>query len=170
MLFYNNSSYGNKWGIILNGGHVGSMVKNNLVKNNVFLENTSNELAAYGGGENDGTKGSGNVYTYNCLGIEAANFIWWGDGPVYKSTYDAWETSYGSTTNSVEADPLFTNAAGDDFSIKRGPADIGAVYIPGFTTKLRPETCANYDPSNVATMGDILSLGACGIYRGAAGM
>ncbi len=78
------------------------------------------------------------------------------------------QTISGHTGKNI--DPQFINAGADNFSLKSGsPARNGAIYIPGYTTKLRPEVCASFDPANVTTMQDILSIGACGIYRGAAG-
>jgi hypothetical protein len=74
------------------------------------------ELRTYNGVENVGA-GEGNIYIYNCFGVESANFIEWGTG-VYKSTYDDWEASYGSETNSVEEDPLMVDPANGDFTLK----------------------------------------------------
>jgi hypothetical protein len=133
-LVYGNVCYGNKYGIIL-AGHTptANMVLNNIVKNNISVGNTSHQLRCVWGGENDGTMGSGNVYLYNCFGPEASTLIEWGGG-VHKDTYDAWETAYGGTTHSVEADPSFTNAAGGDFTLTAGSpcidagVDLGATY------------------------------------------
>jgi len=113
---YNNVCYDNEYaGLVATGSGVDS-IKDNLVKNNISVNNDTYEFAATGGGENDGTNGSGNVYEYNCLGAESANFIQWAAG-VYKSTYDDWETAYGSSTNSVEADPSMTDPANADFTL-----------------------------------------------------
>jgi len=126
-LYYGNVLYGNSDGIYASGGYLlpASNFLNNTYKNNISVGNTTHQLIAQWGAENDGTMGSGNVYTYNCFGAEAASFIEWGDA-VHKSTYDAWETAYGGTTSSVEADPLFTNAAGGDFTLQAGSPCIDA--------------------------------------------
>jgi len=117
---YNNTNYGNAIGIHIWGTQPSVLeddMTGNLVKNNICSGNTTREFSATYGGENDGTYGSGNVYAYNCFGAEAANFIEWGIGN-YDSTYDDWETAYGATTNSVEADPLMTDPASGDFTLQ----------------------------------------------------
>jgi hypothetical protein len=133
-LVYNNVCYGNKYGITVMGhSPTANTCINNEVKNNISIGNTTRQLRCIIGGENDGTLGSGNVYLYNCLGAEATGFVEWGFG-VYKNTYDAWEAAYGGSTSSVEADPLFTNAAGGDFTLQAGSpcidagVDLGSTY------------------------------------------
>jgi len=124
---YNNTSVGNAYyGAIIEGsdGDADSCI-NNEIKNNILVNNGQRNLATRFGGENDGTEGSGNVYEYNCLGAEANDFVEWGlSNPL--DTYDAWETAYGGTTHSVEADPSFTNAAADDYTLASDSPCIGA--------------------------------------------
>ena len=139
---YNNVSYDNgSEGISVWGDGTGGSIENNLIKNNIATENDGCELRCGYGGENDGTNGSGNVYTYNCFGAESSNFIEWGDSN-YDSTYDDWETSYGGTTHSVEAAPLMTNPGNGDFTLQVGSpcrergtnvaltADYDGSYVP----------------------------------------
>jgi len=115
--FYNNTLYGNDTGIFCyNDLGTNNGAINNIFKNNIAVGNTTRQATFKDGFHNDGTDGSGNVYTYNCFGAESANFIEWAEG-VYKSTYDAWETSYGGSTYSVEADPLFADASGGNFQL-----------------------------------------------------
>ena len=132
-LIYNNVCYGNKYGISAWGSieQNKDQFTNNIFKNNICFGNTSRELFARWGGENDGTVGSGNVYEYNCFGAESSNFIEWGNG-VYKSTYDAFETAYGSRTNSVESDPLMTDPDNDDFTLQSTSPAIDAGVNVGF--------------------------------------
>jgi len=116
---YNNVSYGNYYGFGVRGDPelVANNETGNILKNNISGGSTARkELLAIRGGENDGTYGSGNVYTYNCFGAEASNFIEWGED-TYKSTYDAWETAYGGSTHSVKSDPLMTDPANDNFKL-----------------------------------------------------
>ena len=113
---YNNVSYSNdEAGIEVNGDSDADSCVDNTFKNNISVGNTLWDFWAHNGGENDGTNGSGNVYTYNCFGAESADFIKW--GATEYSTYDTWETAYGSGTNSVEADPLMTDPANDNFHL-----------------------------------------------------
>ena len=135
--YYNLTLYGNDVGIFTyNDAGTNDGAINNEFKNIISSGNTTREVTFKDGYHNDGTDGSGNVYSNNCFGAEASNFIEWGEG-VYKSTYDAWETAYGGTTNSVEADPLFTNAAGGDFTLQEDSpcidagANLGDSYADG---------------------------------------
>jgi hypothetical protein len=116
----NNTSYKNGYaGIALYGSSVPGSCVNNSVKNNIATANASGyQLFVQGGCENDGTNGSGNVYTYNGLGAQASNFIAWG-GTSY-STYSTWETAAGNCgttgcSHSVQADPQFVNASAGQF-------------------------------------------------------
>ena len=127
---YNNTSYGNAIGLSVWGEDGAGSITGHLVKNNILSGNTM-ALYAANGGENDGTNGSGNVYINNCLGPEAANFITW--GAATPDTYDAWETAYGATTNSVESDPLFTDAANGDFTLQVSSPCINAGTSVGLT-------------------------------------
>jgi len=129
--FYNNTLYGNDVGVFCyNDAGTDDGAINNTFKNNIAVGNTTRQATFKDGFHNDGTDGSGNVYLNNCLGAESSNFIEWDEG-VYKSTYDDWETAYGGTTNSVEADPLFVDAANDNFSLQptspciNGGIDVG---------------------------------------------
>ena len=122
---YNNVSYNNtvanfnvlgSWG----GGDAQGM-EDNVIKNNISLPgpNAASAFGALYGGDNDGVDGDRNIYLNNCWGAEGAGFIVWGFG-VTKAMYDDWETAYGATTSSVEADPLMTDPASDDFTLQPG--------------------------------------------------
>jgi hypothetical protein len=131
-LVYNNTCYGNYGGIAVWGENtVADDITGNIVKNNILAGNTF-AIYATEGGENDGTKGSGNVYEYNALGPEAANFITW--GAATPDTYDAWETAYGGTTHSVEANPLFVSTVTPDFRLQSGSPCINAGTDVSLTT------------------------------------
>ena len=122
----NNTLYNNRIGISLAGTspEVEGDMTGNFIQNNIVLASITKALQALRGAENDGTYGSDNIYTYNALDLEVADFVEW--GAATPDTYDAWETLYGGTTNSVESDPLFVNAAGGDFRLQSGSPAINA--------------------------------------------
>jgi Right handed beta helix region len=131
---YNNVCYANKQGISVVGdfpGQANNMV-NNMIKNNISFGNTSRQLLTANGGENDGRYGYGNIYEYNCFGQAASNFIEWGNGGS-KSTYPAWEISYGRSTHSVQVDPQLTNPASSDFRLQSASPCINAGVNVGLT-------------------------------------
>jgi hypothetical protein len=130
-LIANNTSYGNQGeGIAIYAVNSSGGCVNNSVENNISTGNTADQLGAYGGCENPGTNGSGNVYTYNGFGAGARNFIQWGLG-VYESTYTAWETATGNCgttgcSHSVQADPQFVNASAAQFWLQSSSPAIDA--------------------------------------------
>ena len=154
---YNNVCYGNDYGIAMwsldDAGT--TTVANNLFKNNICTGNTY-ALYAGRGADNDGTDGSGNVYTYNCFDAESANFIYW-TGNI--STYDAWEVAYGAGTNSVEFDPLMIDPINDDFRLLMASPCINKGTDVGLTTDYRgrsirhaPDIGAYEDPTSAIFM------------------
>jgi len=135
--YYNNTLYGNSVGLYVSGGWAQDAIyiRDNIFKNNIATGNTTRQLLAKWGGENTGTVGIGNIYDHNSFGLASANFIEWGEG-VYKSTYSAWETAYGGTTNSVQTDPLLTNPGANFFTLQStSPAINGGTNL-GDTYKL----------------------------------
>ena len=134
MKVYNNIAYGNLVGIALRGENASDRgMVGHVVKNNISVGNTYQQLVATFGAENDGVMGSGNIYLNNCFGPEGGNFIEWGNG-VFKSTYTAWETDYGGTTNSVKADPKFVSTSIPDFHLLSSSPAINAGVDVGLTT------------------------------------
>lgn len=113
---YNNCVYANKIGICAHGPYSGgyNLFSNNEIKNNIVSGNSYCEFSAKWGGENSGA-GLGNLYSFNCFGAESQNFIEWGSG-VFLSSYDTWESYYGSETTSVNAEPNFTNPTSAQFT------------------------------------------------------
>jgi parallel beta-helix repeat protein len=131
VVVYNNTSYGNHVsGLQAWGDCTAGSIVNNTFKNNISVGNGTFQLDAGGGGENDGTNGSGNVYTYNDFGAGASNFIQWGFGN-YESAYAAWETATGNCgaagcSDSVQSAPTFANAGGGQFWLTSGSPGIDA--------------------------------------------
>jgi len=144
---YGNTSYGirNEGALAgVAGTSINNTFQNNLsINNGLSLGGFPNELLAQQGGQNDGTDGSGNVYTYNGFGVAAANFIQWGTG-TYFATYSSWETAAGNCgttgcSNSLQSDPMFTNPSGGIFTLQAGSPAIGAgLYISGVSTANPP--------------------------------
>ena len=124
---YNNVSYNNaSSGIRIVGDSPArpNNVTGNLVMNNIATANTV-ELDARFGGENDGTVGYGNVYEYNCLGVESDKFIMWANMQ-YIDTYNAFEIAYGANTHSIQSDPIFTDPDNFQFRLRLGSPAINA--------------------------------------------
>ena len=123
---YNNTLVGGYYGIFVTTTETRGTgdVKNNTFKNNIVTGYSTAALYANLGGDNDGTYGSGNVYENNCFGAESSNFISW-DATNY-STYDTWLAASSQADNNVEADPLFTNSASDDYTLQSGSPCVGA--------------------------------------------
>ena len=136
---YNNTASNAQYGLEVGADntHAGGVVNNDL-ENNAVFNHSVQALLVHDGGENDGTNGSGNIYLHNALGPEFANFIEWGAN--FVSTYNDWSIAYcgtGTCSHSVQTDPLFTNAAGGDFTLQAtSPAinagtNLGATYQMG---------------------------------------
>jgi len=131
--FYNNTTYGGWCGIYAegeDGGSGPSYFSYNSFKNNICTNHTYKELFARWGASNSGY-GTGNVYTYNCLGTQYSSFIYWGGSWI--STYSAFNTAYGSDTHSVQSDPDFVNAGSYDFRLNPASNCINAGTGVGLT-------------------------------------
>jgi len=163
VLVYNNTLYGNTIGLAAEGDNGTSGVfENNAFKNNVSVGNSLYQFMAIYGGENDGTYGLGNIYTYNSFGAQASKFIEWGSG-VYESTYSAWETAAGNCgtlgcSHSIESTPTFANASADQFWLASGSPgiDTGTNLGSPYNIELMPGSTW---PTSVVT-GDQNGYGA----------
>ena len=156
----NNTICNSQNGIKLNDDETDTVVKNNIFHGD-FASNIPVRLE---GGE-----------TYTNLDIDYNLYYTGANTSVFTETgvdtynFAEWQALGHDTHSPTPADPLFTNAAGDDFTLKPGsPCRHGSdPSLTSYTTKLRPN--ASW-PDNVVTMEDILSIGAYGVYRGSAGM
>lgn len=149
-LIYNNTCYNNEVQFRASGPISGGYkLSSNLVRNNIFV--TDNDayraMELYDGGDNDTTNGENNVYEYNCMGVEETSWIRWGAS--YYSTYDDFETQYGGTSYSVEADPGFVNPTNKSFRLKPGSPCIGA----GTDVSLTRDFVNTTVPRNTVDMG-----------------
>ncbi len=136
---YNNTCYnnGSTFGNIAIRGEFPEAdndgMVDNLIKNNIMWTAVSAKVFfAWLGGENDGTKGSGNVYSNNIIGPEDTGFIGWGVGVAY-DTLAAWETA-SSQSDNIASDPLFVDPDNDNFRLQlkspccKAGVDVGLSY------------------------------------------
>jgi hypothetical protein len=110
-----------------------SYIENNIVYNTGTINHVTYVVATY----TPTAIFRNNVYYPN--GTGAAKYYW--KGTDY--TFTNWKTQSGETTASLEIDPLFTNAAGGDFTLQASSpcrdagVDLGATYAnalaPGST-------------------------------------
>jgi len=165
----NNTVYGNGYNIQISGLYGGSdpvgMI-GNIISNNISESWITNSLLAQYGGENDGSNGSGNVYTYNAFGTAASDFIQWGSG-VYHSTYSTWETAKGGCgttgcSHSIQTAPTFTNASVGNFTLVSGSSAIDAGTNLGSTYQmsLDPRTSFPWGTLNQDSLGSGWEIGA----------
>ena len=142
--FANNTSYGGQQGMVCdNFGPQSSQgpasaITNSTWQNNIAIGSSLQNFYVGYGCDNDGTNGSGNIYTFNSFGTPFANFLDWGNN-VYFSSYSAWEMAAGNCgtvgcSHSVQSNPQFVNAATSQFWLASGsPAidtgtDLGSPY------------------------------------------
>ena len=117
---YNNTVFNCRELISVQGDGSAGTCTNNLVKNNIFLSPSGTgyrHFTTWGGGENDGTNGSGNVYTYNCFGAEPLAITYPAGGATI-TTYSAFATAYGAATYNVTSDPLVVSTVTPDFHLQ----------------------------------------------------
>jgi hypothetical protein len=154
---FGNTIYGNVGaGIGFVGNGTAGTCMNNTATNNISVANTAEQLLALQGCENDGTNGSGNVYTYNNFGSQASNFIWWGgtyDSPTYESDYSSWETASGNCgsvgcSHSKESDPLFISTSTNNFALSSSSPTIDAGLNLGSSYEWGLDPASTW-PSNI---------------------
>jgi len=129
---YNNVMWGNsKFGFILQQGQIPyatGYCHDNIVKNNISVNTTDGPNLRVGGA----AEYEKNTFSNNCFGKESTKFIEWGWGS-YRSSYDAWEKAYGSSTNSVKADPKMVDPSNRNFRLKPTSPCIDAGTDVGLT-------------------------------------
>ena len=151
--FYNNTMYNNTTNLVVEGQTgTGFPVINNLIQNNI-TESGTTQLRADIGGDN-GTDGSGNVYTYNSFGTAGTNFITWGASKY--STYASWEAATGNCgktgcSHSIQTAPTFTNAGSNNFTLISGSSAIASGTNLGSTYQMGLSSSSLW-PSSVSTL------------------
>lgn len=132
-----NTIYNNTLGIQMNGAPSGraNTCLNNTVQNNIFYGGASVQaLWAFDGCNNDGTQGTGNVYTYNYVGANRTSMLEW--ATTFYSTLASWEAATGNCgtggcSHSSQSDPQFVNAIASDFRLSRGSPALTAGNTSG---------------------------------------
>jgi parallel beta-helix repeat protein len=104
--------------------------EDNICTNRVMAGSNNGVFEAVFGAENSGGINVNNVYQYNSLGVAGTSlagsyFVQWGFG-TYLTTYAQFDTDYGSSTNSIETDPLLTAPLSGDYRLQAGSPAIGA--------------------------------------------
>ena len=151
---YNNVAFHNTYDGIRVKGDCCPALPNNVTNNKVMNNIATGNAFQFGvrfGGENDGTAGYGNVYENNCFGVESEKFIMWGNMK-YLDTYNAWESAYGGNTHSIESEPLFTNAAGSDFSLQSSSPAIDAGVDVGLTHDFYNTAISPFKPVDIGAI------------------
>ena len=150
---YNNTIYGGKVGIKLTSYSLDTgEISNNLVKNNIMVGCSIHSLSCGNGGDNDGTKGSGNIYSNNCMGAESSDFLYW-SGSSY-STYDSWlaaSPTSGKSDDNIKSDPsLYATGSDQYFLDSDSPCiDAGTDLGDAYALALHPSSSW---PSAVVTV------------------
>jgi len=125
------------WGLFV-GNHQtdgGEVIVNNTIKNNIVVGSGAYNLYCKQGGANQANQGSGNVYENNCFGAEDTDFLRWHYNAY--STYDLWIAASSQADNNIEADPSFTAAGSDDYTLASDcpcigeGVNLGANYVDG---------------------------------------
>ena len=103
-------------GILLDG--TGGEIKNNICAFNQVDENNPSEIYAYDSG------GTANVMDYNCVYHPTNTNLYYWDGSYYTAANIY--SSTGQQEHAVHADPSFTSAVGDDYTLASDSPCIGA--------------------------------------------
>lgn len=161
---YNNvviTAY-DKWGILIKENSTGATVKNNIGYA-TWGANSRNRAFTV----NDDGSDTNLTADNNCWYHATGDIVKWLGIDYNASEWAAYLAASSQDANSLTSDPLFTNAVGGDFTLKpSSPCRNGATFLSGYETKLSPKSSW---PDAVVTMDDILTIGAYGVYRGAAG-
>lgn len=122
--FYNNTLYNNAgYGLQTSGG---ARMTNVLVKNNIFMDNGSNECYFYG------TTNSKITSDYNCVYHTAGGTFM--DLNITSYNWADWKTNSGQDAHSINVSPSFINAGSADFRLSNSSSAIAAGTDVSLTT------------------------------------
>jgi hypothetical protein len=138
--YYNNTFYGkdNAQGIALGDGYA-------VVENNILTGGSNAAIWVTGRAVTDGHMAiDHNEYfvTGSAIGIWGAEFNY--------DTFPRWKADCGCDSNSINSDPLFTNPAGNDFTLKAGSPAIDSGLNLGSPYSLGLDPTSSW-PSGVVT-------------------
>jgi parallel beta-helix repeat protein len=134
---YNNTIYGNYIGLkVQSDSSAAGQIINNLIKNNIITGNTSYQVYAIAGGDNEGTYGSGNVYANNELGVPSAGtFARWGAADKdTASAFNAVADDVAGGGSNLGSNPLFVSTVTPNFHLLPNSPALNAGVNVGLTT------------------------------------
>ncbi len=135
----NNTAYDNPYNCFFQGefgggdttiGMVDNIYENNICAAQVIGKYGAALVAQFGAENNDKGQGHGNIYRDNSFGEPGDWTGWfaiWGSGNVIKS-YAELDAGYGSSTNSMQKNPMLENPAAGNFNLMSGSPAIDRGY------------------------------------------
>ncbi len=135
----NNTSYNNQYNCYFSGefgggdttiGMVDNLYENNICAAQVSAQYGGVLIAQFGAENNSLGQGHGNVYRDNSFGSPdqwTGRFAIFGSGNVVTS-YSQLDAAYGSSTTSMQRDPMLTNPSAGNFALQPGSPSIGRGY------------------------------------------
>jgi len=152
---YNNSCYGNVYGIVVSGTNATADSCVDIhVYNNALSGNTTRNLSCFNGGDNNPAEGSGNIYKYNFIKDGTGLIYWERAVDATKDSVAAWEadaTTGTGVSNNSGLDTLFTSAATGDLSLQSISPCINYAYNLGSPYNLALNPSSSW-PGAVSTL------------------
>jgi hypothetical protein len=124
------TAYGNQVGIYVAGGYTqiaGECVDNRIVKS-IASGNSTAQLQARWGGQNDGFSGYGNAYLNDSFGADQPAFASWGSQNI--GSRSVLVANGHGAVSAVGGDPGFFDAVNGDFTLTSGSPAVGLGFNP----------------------------------------
>jgi parallel beta-helix repeat protein len=138
-LVYENTCSGGYSALQLNFEDTNGTMSGNVIQNNIFIGTGSSISLLASAQVNDGTHGSGNVFTHNAFGAPRSNQFYWNSN--FYSTYASFEAAYGGSTYSLQVDPALVNVSSNNFNLTTSsPARSFGIIYSGY-----PNICGDTD-------------------------